>query len=88
MDPAVPKATLKARLEVNVTALGDELVALRRERAELARGKAALQAELARGEEQARGLRQRLDEVMEQQRALRARGEQCQARQRELEDTL
>lgn len=36
----------QARLEVNVTVLGDELVALRRERAELARGKAALQGEV------------------------------------------
>lgn len=36
----------QARLEANVTALGTEVLALRRERAELARGKAALQGEL------------------------------------------
>ncbi|KAM6231658.1 uncharacterized protein M6G45_015179 [Spheniscus humboldti] len=71
-----------------MTALRDEVLALRRKRAELARGKAALQEELAQGEEQVLGLRQRLEEAAEQRRALRARGEQCEARQRELEATL
>ncbi|XP_027652218.2 coiled-coil domain-containing protein 194-like isoform X2 [Falco peregrinus] len=77
-----------ARLEANVTVLGDKVLALRRERAELARDKAALQEELAQGEAQVRGLRQQLEEAAEQQRALQAHGEQCEARQRELEATL
>ncbi|KAJ7415506.1 paramyosin-like protein [Willisornis vidua] len=76
------------RLEANVTALGDELVALRRERAELAGDKVALQEEVARGAGLARGLRRRLEEALEQQRALRERGERCEGRQRELQDTL
>ncbi|XP_074933795.1 coiled-coil domain-containing protein 194 [Phalacrocorax aristotelis] len=77
-----------ATLEANATALQDEVLGLRREQAELARGKAALQEELARGEEQVLGLRQRLEEAAEQRRVLRARGEQCEARQKELEATL
>ncbi|KQK77379.1 paramyosin-like isoform X1 [Amazona aestiva] len=77
-----------ARLVANATALGDELLALQRERDELARGKEALEGELAQGKEQALGLRQQLEQAMEQQRALRARGERCEARHRDLEATL
>ncbi|XP_054661934.1 coiled-coil domain-containing protein 194 [Grus americana] len=77
-----------ATLEANATVLQDKVLVLRRERAELARGKAALQEELARGEVQALGLRRRLEEAAEQRRALRAHGERCEARQRELEATL
>ncbi|XP_057254407.1 coiled-coil domain-containing protein 177-like isoform X1 [Pezoporus wallicus] len=77
-----------ARLVANVTALGEEVLALQRERDELARGKAALEGELARGEEQALGLQQQLEQAMEQQRALRARRERCEARHRDLEATL
>lgn len=72
----------------NVTALGDEVLALRRERDELALGKAALEGQLARGEEQALGLRQRLEQAKEQQRVLRAHRERCEARHRDLEATL
>ncbi|XP_039558436.1 putative ciliary rootlet coiled-coil protein 2 isoform X1 [Passer montanus] len=77
-----------ARLEANVTALGNELVALRRERAELAGDKVTLQEEVARGAEQARGLRRRLQEALEQQRELWERRERCEGRQRELQDSL
>ncbi|XP_064252459.1 uncharacterized protein LOC135284723 isoform X2 [Passer domesticus] len=77
-----------ARLEANVTALGNELVALRRERAELAGAKVALQEEVARGAEQAQGLRRRLQEALEQQRELWERRERCEGRQRELQDSL
>ncbi|XP_074893512.1 uncharacterized protein LOC142035347 [Buteo buteo] len=42
----LPFLSSQARLEANVTALGNEVLALRRARAELARGKAALQGEL------------------------------------------
>ncbi|XP_065515090.1 uncharacterized protein LOC136003396 [Lathamus discolor] len=78
----------QARLVANVTALEDEVLALQWERDELARGKAALEGELARGEEQALGLRQQLEQAMEQQRALRARRERCEAQHRDLEATL
>ncbi|XP_033926799.1 uncharacterized protein [Melopsittacus undulatus] len=78
----------QARLVANVTALGHEVLALQRERDELARGKAALEGELVRGEERALGLRQQLEQAMEQQRALRARRERCEARHRDLEAAL
>lgn len=51
-------------------------------------GAVPIAGELARGEEQELGLRQRLEQAMEQQRALRARGERCEARHRDLEATL
>ncbi|XP_068776319.1 coiled-coil domain-containing protein 194 isoform X3 [Struthio camelus] len=78
----------QAALGSDAAALRSEVLALRREGAELAGSNAALREVLARGEEEALGLQRRLEEAAEQRRALRARGERCEARQRQLQASL